>query len=231
MNTGIGDAFNLGWKLASVLKDRADPDVLASYDIERRAFAEKLATTTDRAFGMAVNDSALGRALRLGVMPRLLPVLTRLGRFRRFLFGVISQTGTDYDSSPLSAGRPGPVQPGARMPWLPALGGYNYSSYDFINWHLEVCGHVHPALRAYAVKHGLRVISLHPVPAQEAALWTDECYLVRPDGHIGLITQMDDIESIEDYRLRNGLVWQRSARSSDFPRSTAKDVVAASVPD
>lgn len=229
MNTGIGDAFNLGWKLASVLKGCADPELLDSYDIERRAFAEKLATTTDRAFGMAVNDSAFGRAVRLGVMPRLLPVLARLRRFRRFLFNTVSQIGIDYGASPLSAGRPGPVRPGTRMPWLPALGGYNHSSYDAINWHLEVCGRLHPALRDYAVQHGLRVISLDPEVAQEAALWTDECYLVRPDGHIGLIAQMDDVEAIEDYRCRNGLVWQRSAMPSDFHRSTAKDLVAESV--
>ncbi len=37
MNTGIGDACDLGWKLAAVLRGLAGPALLASYDAERRA--------------------------------------------------------------------------------------------------------------------------------------------------------------------------------------------------
>jgi 2-polyprenyl-6-methoxyphenol hydroxylase-like FAD-dependent oxidoreductase len=36
MNTGIGDAFDLGWKLAATLKGYAGPKLLESYDRERR---------------------------------------------------------------------------------------------------------------------------------------------------------------------------------------------------
>jgi 2-polyprenyl-6-methoxyphenol hydroxylase-like FAD-dependent oxidoreductase len=35
MNTGIGDAVNLAWKLAAVLQGRADPSLLDSYEPER----------------------------------------------------------------------------------------------------------------------------------------------------------------------------------------------------
>lgn len=35
MNTGIGDAFNLGWKLAAVLNHGARPELLSSYNTER----------------------------------------------------------------------------------------------------------------------------------------------------------------------------------------------------
>jgi 2-polyprenyl-6-methoxyphenol hydroxylase-like FAD-dependent oxidoreductase len=37
MNTGIGDAVNLAWKLAAVLQGRADPSLLDSYEPERIA--------------------------------------------------------------------------------------------------------------------------------------------------------------------------------------------------
>jgi 2-polyprenyl-6-methoxyphenol hydroxylase-like FAD-dependent oxidoreductase len=37
MNTGIGDAFDIGWKLAATLKGYAGPALLESYDRERRA--------------------------------------------------------------------------------------------------------------------------------------------------------------------------------------------------
>ena len=42
MNVSMGDTFNLGWKLISVLKGRADPSLLHSYTAERRAAAKGL---------------------------------------------------------------------------------------------------------------------------------------------------------------------------------------------
>jgi 2-polyprenyl-6-methoxyphenol hydroxylase-like FAD-dependent oxidoreductase len=36
MNTGIGDVMNLGWKIAAAYQGWAGPDLLASYEIERR---------------------------------------------------------------------------------------------------------------------------------------------------------------------------------------------------
>jgi phenol 2-monooxygenase len=42
MNVSMGDTFNLGWKLVSVLKGRADPSLLHSYSGERRAAAQGL---------------------------------------------------------------------------------------------------------------------------------------------------------------------------------------------
>lgn len=42
MNVSMADAFNLGWKLANVIRDRANPDLLATYGQERRAKAQEL---------------------------------------------------------------------------------------------------------------------------------------------------------------------------------------------
>ena len=42
MNVSMGDTFNLGWKLISVLTGRADPLLLHSYSDERRAAAKSL---------------------------------------------------------------------------------------------------------------------------------------------------------------------------------------------
>jgi FAD-dependent monooxygenase len=41
MNTGIGDAFDLGWKLASVIKHTGGPALLRSYEMERKPVAER----------------------------------------------------------------------------------------------------------------------------------------------------------------------------------------------
>jgi phenol 2-monooxygenase (NADPH) len=42
MNVSMQDAFNLGWKLASVLQERCAPSLLHSYSAERRAVAKEL---------------------------------------------------------------------------------------------------------------------------------------------------------------------------------------------
>lgn len=42
MNVSMGDAFNLGWKLAAVLRGQADPGLLHSYSTERQAVAQDL---------------------------------------------------------------------------------------------------------------------------------------------------------------------------------------------
>lgn len=42
MNVSMGDAFNLGWKLVSVLQGRCPPELLHSYSAERQAVAKDL---------------------------------------------------------------------------------------------------------------------------------------------------------------------------------------------
>lgn len=49
MNVSMGDAFNLGWKLAAVLRNQSAPALLHSYSTERQAIAQEL-IDFDRAF-------------------------------------------------------------------------------------------------------------------------------------------------------------------------------------
>ena len=42
MNVSMGDAFNLGWKLVSVLQGRCPPEILHSYSAERQSVAKDL---------------------------------------------------------------------------------------------------------------------------------------------------------------------------------------------
>ena len=91
MNTGIGDAVNLAWKLAEVLRGRASEKILATYEVERRAFAEVLVQTTDRAFRIVASRSFLGSTLRTYIMPTLLGLLTRFKFVLKFMFLTLSQ--------------------------------------------------------------------------------------------------------------------------------------------
>ena len=62
MNTGLGDAINLAWKLAAVVQERAPARLLDTFEPERMAFAQRLVATTDRAFQLVV-ERELARAL------------------------------------------------------------------------------------------------------------------------------------------------------------------------
>lgn len=47
MNVGMQDAFNLGWKLAMVIKGEAKPELLDTYGLERRPVGEQAIAGTD----------------------------------------------------------------------------------------------------------------------------------------------------------------------------------------
>ncbi|WP_111497546.1 FAD-binding monooxygenase [Marinobacter bohaiensis] len=42
MNVSVRDAFNLGWKLAAVLRGQSEPELLHTYSVERQAVAQQL---------------------------------------------------------------------------------------------------------------------------------------------------------------------------------------------
>src|SRR5690606_37418033 len=69
MNTGIGDAINLAWKLDAVVQGRATEALLASYEAERIGFARRLVQTTDRAFNLATGDSSIAEFIRTRIVP------------------------------------------------------------------------------------------------------------------------------------------------------------------
>ena len=107
MNTGIGDAVNLAWKLAAVLHGRADASLLDSYEPERIAFARRLVATTDQAFTGVTSDGAIARLVRLHIVPLLFPLITKFASLRRFMFRTVSQTAVNYRGSSLERGARG----------------------------------------------------------------------------------------------------------------------------
>ncbi len=110
--------MNLAWKLAAVLRGHASDTILASYEAERIAFAQRLVATTDRAFTAVTSDSATARFIRLEIAPRIVPLVFASRAARRFMSRIVSQTAINYHSSPLSAGRAGRIRGGDRLPWV-----------------------------------------------------------------------------------------------------------------
>src|SRR5262249_31288439 len=152
MNTGIGDAVNLAWKLAAVLHRRIDDRTLETYEPERIAFAQRLVATTDQAFTGVTSSTAIARALRLHVVPFLWPPFLRLNAFRRIAFRTISQTAVNYRGSALSEGYAGDVHGGDRLPWVPldSSGARtdNFAPLTSLEWQVHVYGRAAPELRA-----------------------------------------------------------------------------------
>ena len=186
MNTGIGDAVNLAWKLAAVVKGEAEPQLLDTYEPERIAFARRLVETTDRGFTLVTSDGALARIVRLDVVPRLLPRVVALRRVRRLMFKLISQTAIEYRASPLSRGRAGRVEGGDRLPWAPGPGFDNHAPLASLEWQVHVHGEAGSAIRQCCAE---RSIPLHVFAFGDAAgragLARDAVYVVRPDGYVG----------------------------------------------
>ena len=120
MNTGIGDAVNLAWKLAAVLHGRANASLLDSYEPERIAFARRLVATTDQAFTGVTSAGAIARlsATAHRAAPASAPF--QLTTVRRLMFRTVSQTAVNYRGSSLSEGRAGAVHGGDRLPWVKA---------------------------------------------------------------------------------------------------------------
>ncbi len=191
MNTGIGDAVNLSWKLAAVVHGRANASLLDSYEPERIAFARRLVATTDRSFTSVTSSGAIARLVRLHIVPLLIPVLFSLKAARRLMFRTVSQTAVNYRGCSLSEGRAGTVHGGDRLPWvemnLNGVDSDNFAPLTSMDWQAHVYGDAMPELQAVcdARKLPLRVFAWRPETSR-AGLRRNALYLVRPDGYVAL---------------------------------------------
>jgi 2-polyprenyl-6-methoxyphenol hydroxylase-like FAD-dependent oxidoreductase len=196
MNTGIGDAVNLAWKLTSALKNPSSEGLLDSYEPERIAFAQRLVATTDRAFTGILSTSALARFLRTRAVPWIAPALFRLAAVRRFAFRTVSQITVNYRGGPLSLGEAGKVHGGDRLPWV----GDNFDKLSSLDWQIHVYGDAAPDLKTLADNHtmSLHVFAWHPA-MERAGLKRDAAYLVRPDGYVALADEKAGAAAIGAY--------------------------------
>jgi 2-polyprenyl-6-methoxyphenol hydroxylase-like FAD-dependent oxidoreductase len=201
MNTGLQDAYNLGWKLALVVQRRADAALLDSYETERIPVARRLLNTTDRAFRLVVADGWLAGLLRTRVLARIAAFAMSRERIQQAAFRVVSQTAIHYRNSPLSktvVGLPHDApRAGDRFPWLRlrlrADGAAEdlFEKLDDRQLNLIVIGQPAPADGALDCGDWLRI---HVIPAdagndvelERARIPRPSFYLLRPDGHVGL---------------------------------------------
>jgi 2-polyprenyl-6-methoxyphenol hydroxylase-like FAD-dependent oxidoreductase len=203
LNTGVGDAVNLAWKLAAVLRGRAAAAILDSYEPERVAFARKLVDTTDRVFTGVTSPKSFDRWARLNLVPFLLPRLLKIASVRQFLFRAISQVAVSYRGSRLSEGRAGAVHGGDRLPWVKPDSnrvGDNFTPLTSLDWQVHVYGEASPEIQAVCGnrKLPLHVFSWRPEMSR-AGLQRNAIYLLRPDGHVALADPAGSAPAVASY--------------------------------
>lgn len=202
MNTGMGDAFDLGWKLAAMIDGWGGPALLDSYEAERRPVAAHVVAVATENAGTsyevkhldAINDATPeGAAGRRELNDRILRQ-----KPSQFISDGIA-LGYCYDASPIIVpdGSPSPgdsvaiyvptTYPGSRAPhaWL----SENRSTLDlfgegFVLLSFGVSGDETSGLEEAAAQRGvpLEIVSIDD--SDIAQLYQRRLVLVRPDGHV-----------------------------------------------
>lgn len=202
LNTSVQDAWNLGWKLAAVIKG-APQSLLDSYEEERRPVAADM----------------------LGLSNRLLDALKQ-GDVRRGR--EVRQLDIGYQDSSLAlqlSDARGGVVAGDRAPDAPLLSaaGQPTRLFDCLAGpHWTLLGWQTPR-DAVAPRAGLRIHAFgaggdlvdhqgHFFEAYKAA--PGDWILVRPDGHVGAMVPAGQIDALEVYLGRAGLGIDRGETGS-----------------
>jgi 2-polyprenyl-6-methoxyphenol hydroxylase-like FAD-dependent oxidoreductase len=201
MNTGIGDAVNLAWKLAAVLKDNSGAALLESYEPERIAFARRLVATTDRVFAGVINPGALARFVRTQVVPAIVPGLFELAFVRRFAFRTVSQIAVNYRGSALSCGAAGQLKGGDRLPWVASAGTQgNFAPLATLKWQVHVYGSPNTELVEFCAERALQFQAFPwQAACHEAGILQNALYLVRPDGYVALADPDASTQTLAQY--------------------------------
>jgi 2-polyprenyl-6-methoxyphenol hydroxylase-like FAD-dependent oxidoreductase len=228
MNTGIQDAWNLGWKLGLVARGLAHNRLLDTYDAERWPVGQILLRYTDRLFSTftrVMSGRPLATWARRVVVPHVLPHAFESRWLRRMAFSFVSELGIRYRKSPAvaegTAGlRKGP-HPGDRLPDAEVLvnGRSTYLQQALAGPHLALllCGDSRDwdsrELDRLREQYG-RVMAMHDLNATGsdgslvdekghafARLGVREAaqYLVRPDGYIAFRSAGRTFEQLERY--------------------------------
>ncbi|QKW08780.1 FAD-dependent monooxygenase [Streptomyces sp. NA04227] len=174
LNTSIQDVYNLGWKLAAVLRDGAPENLLDTYEEERLPIAAEMLGLSTRIHRTTV---AKGGATTVQRGPE------------------VQQLGLGYGDSSLSVETrehtgPGGVRVGDRAPDGRPGGNRLFDLFRGTHWSLLAIGTDVPLPE---LDH--RIVRTHRLPPYEA--YGTGVFLVRPDGYVGWAGE--SAEGVKDY--------------------------------
>ncbi|MFF4325729.1 FAD-dependent monooxygenase [Streptomyces sp. NPDC001591] len=176
LNLGVQDAFNLGWKLAAVLRGEVGEELLDTYQTERHPVAARVLALT-RAQGVVMGPQRDGG---VGELRDVLTDLLRLPEANRYMAGVMS--GLDL-CLPSPDAAPHPLL-GLRMPDLDlvAADGERLRFSDLTRAGGGVLLDLTGAPLAAAAPWADRVTCVRA--RAESGVAGAEAILVRPDGYV-----------------------------------------------
>lgn len=205
LNTGIGDAIDLGWKLAAVVSGWGGEALLESYEAERRPVAIANRDWSFRHVGVhmeaqeLVDESLLDDEGPAGEAHRKqIAEFLEENRGENESFGI--ELGYTYADSPVVASEDGPAsagdpfryepstRPGARAPHVVLADGRSpldhfvdgFTLVDFSAGGDDVAAPLTEAASALGIP--LAVLRLDDAAARE--VYEQDLVLVRPDGHV-----------------------------------------------
>jgi 2-polyprenyl-6-methoxyphenol hydroxylase-like FAD-dependent oxidoreductase len=197
MNTGVGDAVDLGWKLAATIRGWAGPRLLESYEAERRPIALQNRPASRRHMDVRIRIAELfaaSLAVREPDYDAIGAEIARLGNAENEYWGI--EHGYRYEASPVICyeGTPPPrfdplvvtptTWPGSRLPHVFLGDGsalYDHLGPDFTLLSLDASAQRF-AEAAAAAGVPLRIVSLPSEPP--LAILERRLVLVRPDHHV-----------------------------------------------
>lgn len=202
MNTGLGDAANLGWKLGLVATGQAPATLLETYEPERAPVARGVIALTHRLM-RTFDPTAPCSRIRDGLLPRL----SASRMVQRHLTSRLGQHAVTYRGGPL-APRPAGVHVGGRRPVLAGdrapqvtglyVNGVETSVFDLISrpeHTVLVLDHARADVVGDAVPYEgtLVVVSVGDPDgrfAKRFGIRRGSVCAVRPDGHVGYIGEV-----------------------------------------
>ena len=208
MNTGIGDAYNLAWKLALVVKGFAAESILNTYNEERLANAKRLLDSTDRIFEFAAGSNWLLALFRTTIFPTVAGFVTSIDAIRKRLFPLISQIGITYRDHSLSrhtTDESDEVKAGDRLPYFLVDGKSVFDRLKQPKFHLLVFSNGEHGSLCEEFEHEFGdVAECHvvPVDARVREIFEKEnefIVFLRPDNHIALISSEISTNAARDY--------------------------------
>ena len=216
-NTGVGNAVNLGWKLAAVLHGWAPAELLDTYESERRPVAAetiRIASENARMVSTDLASAALmgGPEAFAAARPAAAETVQRTKRIEFHCLGLV--LGYGYGSHALVQTTDGsdylPVAAaGNRLPhhWL-APGD---SLYDHLGSGFAVLGADDAAgeLVAAAERRGVPVRQLGACLVDARGRYGADAVLVRPDQHVAWLggrLSAPEADTVVDAVLRRGLL-------------------------
>ncbi|QKJ31276.1 FAD-dependent monooxygenase [Mucilaginibacter mali] len=221
MNTGLQDAYNLAWKLAMVINQKANANLLDTYPEERMPVAKRLLKTTDSAFKFAMSKGILSRTFKKYIMTRLLHFMWSKERIRKFFFLTVSQTGITYRDSKLNLhlSNAKKIKAGDRLPCLTIFDEKKQEETDLHQWcfkpgfTLIILGKLieedlfkvarwltqtyNGSINFYYLPPSEK--NQHVFDAFEVGKGRHRSILVRPDMHIGFMNDAVDPDRMDRY--------------------------------